>query len=91
MSSQASISKFLPPLAETFKRQGKPELVILHFQDAVRIVPSDAGVHEELAARYGKIGHIGEARTHYRQAIEWMDAGNTENIQQVVVEIERLH
>lgn len=77
-------------MAEICAERGKPELAILHLKKALEIVPSASGAHEDLAELYEEQGRKTEARWHYEQAIEWIDAEETEQIQELVARIEAL-
>jgi len=77
-------------MAQIREKQGQPELAILHLLKALEIVPSDSGVHQDLAELYAKLGRRAEAQNHYKQAIQWMDFENTEEIQALVDKMEAL-
>ena len=77
-------------LAEIYIEQGKPEKAIAALRRALVIVPSDSGVHQDLAELYAELGLHAEAIKHYQEAMKWLDAENTEELQELARSIEAL-
>ena len=77
-------------LAEIYTEQGKPEKAIAALRRALVIVPSDSGVHQDLAELYAELGLHAEAIKHYQEAMKWLDAENTEELQELARSIEAL-
>ena len=77
-------------LARIYSKQGKPGKAIAALCRALVIVPSDAGVHEDLAGLYAELGLHAEAIQHYQQAMKWIDAEDTEQLQELQRSIEAL-
>ena len=77
-------------LAQIYSKQGKPGKAIAALRRALVIVPSNAGVHEDLAKLYAELGLHAAAIKHYQEAMRWIDAENTELLQELARSIEAL-